>query len=199
MAPKKTPKLNVTARKTRCITDKIYLIESKMITNYEQEYVIMGTTGNVYKVHICNNPTCTCPDFTQRNNRCKHIYFVLLRIMKVTDSDKKTYDDNDLVIMFNNIPEIVSALFVDNDIRKKYVELNPKNITMKDDDVCPICLDDIYNGQDIDYCKTQCGKCVHIECFNMWSKNKDPVCVMCKASWYTKTNNEKPYINLHNC
>jgi len=117
--------------------------------------------------------------------------------MKVTDPDKINYNDDELLIMFNNIPEIVSSLFVNNDIKDKYLGIKKPQISMKDDDVCPICLDDIYNGQDIDYCKSQCGKCVHKDCFLMWSKDKHPSsCVMCKAVWHTQKNSDNKYINL---
>jgi len=51
----------------------MYLIERKnRIGNQEETFVVFGSTGNVYHVHICKIPTCTCPDFL-KGNLCKHI------------------------------------------------------------------------------------------------------------------------------
>lgn len=41
----------------------------------EETVDIAGTTGNIYSVHICKLPTCTCPD-NQKGNQCKHIIYV---------------------------------------------------------------------------------------------------------------------------
>ena len=45
---------------------------------------------DIYKVDICNTPTCTCPDF-QKNGKfayCKHILFVMIFALRVEDEDK---------------------------------------------------------------------------------------------------------------
>ena len=82
-------KIQIHQRKQRGITQKLFLIETlKKKDEKSREYVIMGSTGNVYNVNITNDPTCTCPDYTNHANRCKHIFFVLVRIMKVIDPDK---------------------------------------------------------------------------------------------------------------
>ena len=82
----------------RCYTDNIYLIESiqpEPDYPYERQYLIMGNSGNTYTVTISNQPTCTCPDHTTRGNRCKHIYFVLIRIMNTYNYTEKTYSDEE--------------------------------------------------------------------------------------------------------
>lgn len=181
-------------RKQRGITQKLFLIET--LTKKDEisrEYVIMGSTGNVYNVTISFDPVCTCPDYTTRANRCKHIFFVLVRIMKVYDPDKMRYTSNDLKNMFNNIPEITNILCVDNDIKDKYIQSKNNKITIKNDDLCPICLDDIQNGEEFEYCQAQCGKCVHKLCFTMWCKKNPANCLVCKTPWGIQK-----YINLGN-
>ena len=97
----------------RCYTDNIYLIESvppDSEDDTERTYVIMGHSGHVYNVTISHRPKCTCPDFYLRGNRCKHIYFVLIRIMNIDNVTDKYYSDDDLTDMFRNIPPIAQNL-----------------------------------------------------------------------------------------
>ena len=41
----------------------------------EETIEMVGSTGNIYSVHICQMPSCTCPD-NQKGNQCKHIVYV---------------------------------------------------------------------------------------------------------------------------
>lgn len=183
-------------RKLRGLNQRLYLVESiDRTTNMEKEYVIMGSTGNVYNVVIKNEPICTCPDYKQRKNRCKHIYFVLIKIMNVKEPDMELYDNDELKKMFKRIPQITNFLKVSDDIKKSYDKLKNKKITQKDlNDSCPICLDDLSNGEKLITCRYSCGRHVHELCFQMYNKNKEnKECLYCKHSLDLDT-----YINLAN-
>ena len=191
-------------RKIRGKTQNLFLIES-LNTNeqYEKKYVVMGSTGNVYNVIIKNIPECSCPDYTTRHRRCKHIYFILLRVMKIDDEDQDEYSNNELVEMFKNIPHITNNLLIDDKTKQKYdalknnnkLETNSQDITKKStDDLCPICLDDLENGDELDHCKFSCGKSIHKVCYSMWTKKKAPNCIFCGANWNEKK--DAKYANL---
>lgn len=152
------------------LTQQIFLLEKKDDLNY----VVMGTTGKTYKVCINAKPTCTCPDFKIRRKRCKHIYFVLIRIMKVANFDEKNYSDNEISQMIKNIPILVDNLH-------KVIPIEKINIEPKIDDSCPICLEDVKNYP-YDFCH-KCGHCVHIECFHLWITfgNKENKCIFCNS------------------
>lgn len=200
------PKEN--ARKTRGKIQKIFLILTHEFTEdcLERAYDVMGTTGNVYTVVINERPTCTCPDFTTRYNRCKHIYFVLTRIMKVDPSqeDNKEYDENNLETMFKNIPQITNNLKVSTDQVVRYKQLRKnKNGEVKqqkitDDTQCPVCLgelDDNDEDEVIIYCKFTCGGNIHKECFEMFnSKQLKPKCLICQNPWICEYKSQ--YINI---
>ena len=210
----------MSTRIERCFTDNLYLVESIPQNSNEEKkriYLIMGSTGNVYSVVITNKPTCTCPDFRQRKKRCKHIYFVLIRIMKVENPIIKKFTNDNLDEMFNNIPLITNNLIVDKSKRDKFHEItnniksnNSKEINSKtdnkvkqrlnDNDICPICLDNINNGKELDYCKYSCGLTLHKKCFQMWEKRNKGICVFCRANWYKNKKKNKPnlYVNLLN-
>lgn len=202
----------MSSRKERGKVQKLYLVERlESKSNYEKTYVVMGSTGNIYQVDIKDTPTCSCPDYQTRFNRCKHIYFVLIRIMRVKNSqvDKESYSKSELKKMFQNIPKIIENVFVNHNIKKTYenkykdkilnsgkgadsLEIEQKST----DDLCPICLDDLENGEELDYCKYSCGKSIHKDCFSMWAKTKPNECVFCRQSWTKLLNDKQKYINL---
>ena len=62
-----------------------------------------------YTVTVCTNPSCTCQDNRKYGESvfCKHIMFIILKILDVTDEPilRNTYTGkDDLVSMFNNTP-----------------------------------------------------------------------------------------------
>ena len=169
----------------------------------------MGSTGNVYNVNISNSPTCTCPDHVTRHNRCKHIYFVLLRIMKANNCDQEIYTNEEIQIFVNNISNI-QTVSVDSKTQEKYhkivdkknnkiiIDYDDKNNIKGLDDLCPICLDDMDNGEKYVFCKADCGRAVHEECFTMWTKKNKASCLYCKKSFDLNdiNMNKSDYINL---
>jgi predicted SprT family Zn-dependent metalloprotease len=168
-----------TSRINRGLTQQIYLLEK--ISNLE--YKVMGTSGKPYIITIAKHPKCTCPDHFIRHKRCKHIYFVLIRIMNVADPEKKEYSEENIAEMINNIPAMVDIFSNDRIYIKKHsdeIDVADKIVEPKIDDNCPICLDDV-KTQPFQYC-CKCGKCVHIECMNMWIKHgkKENKCIYCK-------------------
>jgi hypothetical protein len=182
----------------RCFTDNIYLIESLPEDEdnpYERSYIIMGNSGRTYTVTISHRPKCTCPDFRSRANRCKHIFFVLIRIMNVSNFQDKTYSEEELEEMFENIPEVAKNLIYQGKLPSQQEEVNQK---FDKDDICPICLDPLENGKELDYCKYSCGKTIHKKCFSMWEKSKGGICVFCRGQWYSDFPKIKPKkVSMH--
>lgn len=208
----KLPKQITNARKLRGLTQKIFMIEYRKIDEYDMEFDVMGTTKNVYTVKVTKTPTCTCPDHTTRFNRCKHIFFILRRIMKINEEfddddfeDKAEFNNKELKRMIKNMPVVMNTLTVDKCVKDKYDQLKCKNkngcVEMKGcDDVCCICFDDLDNGEELDYCKKSCGRPIHTECFAMYCEKRDKKCLICGSEWITgdreEEDNNLSYINL---
>lgn len=88
-------------RKKRALTQKITVLETIYSANHDyRAYLIEGTTGNQYDVAIRANPWCSCMDFELHKTRCKHIYYVLLKVLKAKNVDKETYTKEELIEMF---------------------------------------------------------------------------------------------------
>lgn len=121
------------------------------------------------------------------------------RVMRCDNLDNKIYTPKELEIMFLNIPIITQCMLSDDKI-KKYKDLTTEKKVIKKgtDDVCPICLDDLENDEELDYCKYSCGKHVHKNCFDIINKvNKKNKCVSCAGSWFApKGKNNGEYINI---
>lgn len=163
----------MTTRANRAITQKIYLVDTQIITDISRKFIVLGSTGNEYLVTICANHTCTCPDYNTRFINCKHIYFIILRVLKIeADQKDKNFNSEELVSIF----KLFDCQTVDASLKRHKVQL-------KTDDVCPICLDELDNTEQIDYCTYNCGKAVHSNCFKMWTKNKGKKCVYCYTAW----------------
>ncbi|KAJ7574813.1 hypothetical protein C8J56DRAFT_901748, partial [Mycena floridula] len=47
-----------------------------------EEFKVLGSTGNVYTVTICQTPSCTCPD-AMKGNHCKHIPCMSLNLLPI--------------------------------------------------------------------------------------------------------------------
>lgn len=167
----------INIRKQRSIKEKIYLIEIN-----GNEYLIMGSSGNVYTITINNTPSCTCPDYLIRKTNCKHLYFVLDRVLGVTDIgiDKNIMADEKIKIKYRKLEQ--------QKIKNKKIDDD------KLDDICPLCLDELENGEELDWCKAMCGKYVHKSCFVICSRAYQAKCPYCRHPWYE--NNVHNYINL---
>ena len=66
---------------------KIRNIESVNAEHCKFEVGSGNSARTFYQVHICTQPSCSCPDFNTYGMRslCKHILFVLLFALEVTD------------------------------------------------------------------------------------------------------------------
>jgi hypothetical protein len=69
----------------RALTQRFYVLERHRggTPEYPQEIVeLTGSTGNIYHVHIAQQPRCTCPH-AEQGNQCKHMIYVSAAHMNV--------------------------------------------------------------------------------------------------------------------
>lgn len=151
-------------RKQRALSQNITLID--IIYNVEENeraYLVVGTTGNLYKVIIKDIPECSCLDFKQHNTRCKHIYYVLMKIINTKYIDNPIYTTQQLHEMFgvlnksyntsdssNDPMEIDDVIFTDTNINNANPNIKNDEEIEQDkviDDICHKLVSDLNNIQ----------------------------------------------------
>ncbi|KAL2211507.1 hypothetical protein CC79DRAFT_1363803 [Sarocladium strictum] len=165
----------------RALTQRFYVLERHRggTPEYPQEIVeLTGSTGNIYHVHIAQQPRCTCPH-AEQGNQCKHMIYVLSKVLNAPFN--LTYQlallSTELQQIFANAPPIASAGTSDRDDgKRKPIEGD-----------CPICFGelDVNNGESVVWCRAACGQNIHRECFGMWAKSKagQTTCPFCRSAW----------------
>ncbi|KAK6357337.1 hypothetical protein TWF718_001650 [Orbilia javanica] len=144
-----------------------------------EEFKIAGSTGNIYTVVLENIPTCDCPDSNHKNETCKHILFVMIKVLRVRD--ELSYQ---AALLNSEIREIfeTSAIPIEGDTLEEKRQRKPL-----DSDACPICYEQFEQDEkNVLFCAAQCGSNIHKECFRQWVAVKvgeTVTCVMCRTPW----------------
>ncbi|TFY60316.1 hypothetical protein EVJ58_g5233 [Rhodofomes roseus] len=170
----------------------------------KEEFSVLGSTGNVYTVIVDKTPSCNCPDAT-KGNHCKHILFIFLKVLQVTQASGYWYQKalltSELQDVFSHAPLAPNAL-AHAHVREAYAratgkassssaaakQSDKKRVPGPDDD-CPICYENMHRAKEntLVWCE-ECGNGLHKECFTQWattarSKAQLVTCVFCRARW----------------
>jgi len=111
---------------------------------------IAGSKGNIYQVTIGLSPNCTCWDARTREQRCKHIKYALIIILKapVYLQYQHAFLSEELDSIFKNAP--VTQAVLDHD-HGYHVSSEPtydgKRKPVEGD--CPICVFEMNSEEDI--------------------------------------------------
>lgn len=151
----------------------------------EELFELTGSTGNIYRVHIQKQPTCSCPHGTA-GNQCKHIVWCLKSILRAPHAHvyQLALLSTELRDIFANAPAPASESGPEKDKNRKAV-----------DGDCPICFEEMQAGdakEPLVWCKAACGQNIHKECFEMWAATKKTgsgvvrvvvSCPYCRSAW----------------
>ncbi|KAI0362357.1 hypothetical protein OH77DRAFT_1515614 [Trametes cingulata] len=197
---KKACPQNIIERVHRVERQRFFMIERKREGNeLREEFSVLGSTGNVYTVTIDKKPSCTCPD-AMKGNHCKHILFIFLKVLQVTQKSGYWYQKalltSELEDIFANAPRSPAAIAHER-IRNAYAKATGKAVAPgsekggkkrlpAEDDDCPICYENMHNVAEklLTFCE-ECGNGLHKECFQQWAKaaKAGVTCVFCRAAW----------------
>lgn len=188
----------------------------------DPDFFVLGATGNVYTISLSAAPSCTCPD---RTTPCKHILFVLIRVLGVPHDDpclrRRTLRPCRLRRLLAT-PSAGTAL-ASASLRTRFHErfflarkrgggkewetrpdetMRPGEEGEEEEEAeaCPICLEEMGargEGVRVVACTT-CRNRVHEECLLRWKKSlgrRSAICVMCRARWRRERVLDQ-YVNL---
>ena len=110
----------INLRKERGHTQLLYVRDIKCINNNHKRFQVLGNSGKTYTVDIKSTPTCSCPDFQTRYVRCKHIFYVFEKILRVNEKHcyNKKYNDKELSDMLGNSHNIKQKCVKHNNTNK---------------------------------------------------------------------------------
>jgi len=142
-------------------------------------FSILGGSGSVHRVTIGRRPNCECMDAKMRGNKCKHINYVLVLVLKAPThlGYQLAFLSEELEMIFAAAPRTSIS-----DIKQEQGENDTKHSSRQViDDQCPICFLDFKDEENITSCK-HCGDKVHNDCFSQLKISKyggQSTCVYC--------------------
>lgn len=174
----------------------------RLLHRSNSTFFIFGATGNVYTVTLSSTPSCTCPD---RTTPCKHILFVLIRVLGLSLDDRCLRRRNLLpcqlqrLLSMPTLPEAVAGCTLRQRFHQLFFDGRDKGrkIEMEEGATCPICLEEMGKGEKLVACGT-CRNGIHEECLIRWKRSKgrrSASCVICRARWRDRMEQDK-YVNL---
>jgi len=171
-------------RKQRGLQERIYLLDAKLDSE-QWILTVKGQSKSVYKILICKNKVkCRCMDFNIRKNVCKHMFFILGRILKDSKIINKVNKIQDIENNFNFISENLKKVLVNHVSCKEDIEIEyDKN------ECCSICFEE-FGDEDIQQCELTCKNVFHTECINLWLASNNS-CPLCRSIWLT-SNSDNP-------
>jgi hypothetical protein len=193
------PSIQLLTRLSRALAHPLYLVERR---KDERNFVIMGSSGGLYNVEISQVPKCNCPDFVKRTSGqsssppgpCKHILFVMHRVLKVDQLDAMLYQVSltcdELERMFREAPLAPCAtVLADDAVRSKFreseeLETGPKHL----EGDCSICMEGLSDESKIVSVCSTCENGIHATCMQMYLRAGagGPKCPLCRSQWKTK-------------
>ncbi|KAI0376764.1 hypothetical protein F5Y04DRAFT_197608 [Hypomontagnella monticulosa] len=154
----------------------------------EEIVELTGSTGNIYNVHITQQPWCTCPH-SMGGNQCKHVLYVLCRVLRARFDlvYQLALLSSELREIFDGAPLIENPSAHSRDSEKDKDKNGDRNRKPIEGD-CPICFTE-FEGEDAEatvWCRATCGQNMHAECFDRWAstkRNETVTCPMCRTPW----------------
>jgi hypothetical protein len=194
-------------------SERIYLVQYDNVYTADLQglFTIMGAVNSKgkrekYSVKLYKNSAhqsssfwCSCPDHkfnsSKRNMVCKHICFLVCKVAKILDpqffnTKPLSSEQYDIFIeKIRNIQEILQDTSIckpNKNISRTIFFQATKEI--QEDDICPICFDNIKNNRPLLCCPT-CNNYTHMECMEVWLERKH-TCVYCRSDIW------KQYIDI---
>jgi hypothetical protein len=143
------------SRLSRALREPLILIGSYRSTRGHR-FLVGGSSQTIYDVDISlEHFKCSCSDYRFRRENCKHIMYVLFKILHMPA--ESSIDRGAIVEA-----DALALRLIKWDAHPQANPLEP------DTAECPICFDEI--GTDVAVRCTQCQCRLHDDCLQMWKQ-----------------------------
>ncbi|KAL0031719.1 hypothetical protein WJX79_003146 [Trebouxia sp. C0005] len=182
---------------------RLFLLDRNLVSPMTSEngpvekFSVLGATANVYSVSVGRHPSCSCPDF-QKGNVCKHYLFVMLRVLRLSESDPLVWQkallksEAEQVLGGTRSTRADAEVLADQSVISHYRRVTGKDAASTSaaaagphdaaskqrpiEGECAICYDSLKADgpapeDKVTFCH-ECGNNVHVECFKRWSASK---------------------------
>ena len=168
-------------RKQRGLLERIYLLDAKVNSN-EWVLTVKGQSKSIYKILLSDNKVkCKCMDFNIRKNVCKHMFFILGRILKDSKIINKVNKIEDIQNNFKIISDTLKVV-----LSSQISDKESTNIEYDKKECCSICFEE-FGDEDIQQCELTCKNVFHTECINLWLASNNS-CPLCRSTWAMSSN-----------
>eukprot|EP00483_Globobulimina_turgida_P001704 UN01706 len=192
----------------RAYTETFYVAHQEIINALERKYIVIGSSGNIYTVIIGTLHRCSCYDFANSSNLCKHIMFIIIKVLEVGM-------DSYIVYQYGLMPSELQSVFgkapktwecgMNTKMIEKYNKLKNKennlSLSVERQSIygasCVLCDKKFKKKDVITWCRGGCGSNIHLCCFNgmkAGQNGKNMICFICKKKWIYS--NEIQYKNV---
>lgn len=161
-------------------------------------FFVQGNGDSSYIVYFSavspRHPTCSCEDFQRRKENCKHVFYVIFRVLfrrvsaHMATIGKLLFCDGTDAVGDEDVAlwKAIETAAADAARTEQFDNLEGGSMALqKTDCVCGICLDTVVDTTDIGdvvWCIKQCGSFFHRGCIAPWLE-KSTNCPMCRAPW----------------
>lgn len=113
--------------------------------------------------------------------------FVVLKILRVPQENPLAWQR---ALIDSEVTQILRGRFVTK-AKPRQIEKQIEDVerrAIEEDEVCPICQEELNAAQEITYCKKGCGNNIHLKCMRVWAEHRyslrEPVtCPLCRSEW----------------
>ncbi|CAK9048803.1 unnamed protein product [Durusdinium trenchii] len=188
------PSARVQERIDRAFAHRLYFL-ARQTDGDGEKLDVLGSTGNVYHVELRpSGNACSCLDFAKGGGVCKHLLFVMLRVLKLPREDHRVYQTGltpselqPLLTLFRTGSfQVGGEVQADATVMRGYQQAQGGREGCARQPLpadCPICFEEIVEGKGVDFCRV-CGHNVHCDCQQRWaSAGKSDTCPLCRSPW----------------
>lgn len=202
----------VKARVRRVQQARLYLLQQTGPNSF-----LVGGDSPEDKYRIVIGPqTCSC----SRGPHCLHLLFVMLRVFQVPESDSRIYakelKNYEVESLFYNYQQRRNSRVnvPQDDVRKDVVQphcrsgplstlqsesssrcvvqcASASDVKPAEEEICPICLLEMVDGESLVACVTGCRNKLHHHCMAIWAEecyqqSETVLCPLCRHQWVSE-------------